>query len=105
LVEASSPFIKINYDTAIRDSFSAQAAVIRDSTGTITHCSSLISPLCIAVYGEALVALLATNLALSLHAPSFILEGDSTTVTLALQNHLITQDWRISHLLSHSHHN
>jgi hypothetical protein len=57
-----SPFIKINYDTAIRDSFSAQAAVIRDSTGTITHCSSLISPPCTAVYGEALAALLASNL-------------------------------------------
>jgi hypothetical protein len=52
----------------------------------------LISPPCTTVYGEVLAALLATKLALSLHAPSFILEGDSITVTLALQNPLITQD-------------
>lgn len=61
-----SPFIKINYDTTIRDSFSAQATIIRDSTDTITHCSSIISPPCTTVYayGEALAALLATNLEL-----------------------------------------
>jgi hypothetical protein len=80
----SSPFIKINYDTVIRDSFSTQTAVIRDSSGTITHCSSLINPPYIAVIGEVLAALLATKLALSLHASSFILKEDSTTVTLTL---------------------
>jgi hypothetical protein len=97
------PYIKINYDTAIRDSFSVQAAVIRNSSGTITHCSSLISPPCTAVIGEALAALLATKLAISIHATSFILEGDSTTVTLALQNPLISKDWHIAATISQIH--
>jgi hypothetical protein len=99
----SSSYIKINYDTAIRDSFSAQAAVIQDSSGTITHCSSLISLPYSVVIGEALSALLTTKLALSLHASFFILEGDSTIVTFAMQNPLITQDWRIAFTISHIH--
>jgi hypothetical protein len=85
-----SPFIKINYNIAIQESFSAQAAVLRDSSGTITHCSSFISPPCVAIYGEALAALLVAKLALSLHTTFFILEGDSLTVILALQNPIIT---------------
>jgi hypothetical protein len=40
---------------------------------------------------------------LSLDAPSFILEGDFTIVTLALQNPSITQDWRIASIVSHIH--
>jgi hypothetical protein len=77
-----APFYKINYDTAIKDSFSAQAAVSRDFSGSIIRCSSLISPPCTAVYGEAFAALLAVRLALSLQLSSFILEGDSLTVAL-----------------------
>jgi hypothetical protein len=77
-----APFLKINYETAIRDSFSAQAAICRDSSGSIIQCSSLISPPCTAVYGEASVALLVVRLALSLQLSSFILESDSI---LALQ--------------------
>ncbi|XP_062145395.1 uncharacterized protein LOC133852645 [Alnus glutinosa] len=80
-----------------------QAAVIRNSSGTITHCTSLISPPCTAVIGEALAALLAIKLAISTHATSFILEGDSTTVTLALQNPLIKKDWRIAATVSMIH--
>jgi hypothetical protein len=95
-----SPFFKINYDTAIRDSFSAQAAVCRDSAGSIIQCSSLISSPCSAIYGEAFAALLAIQLALSLHLSSFILEGDSLTVTLALQKPDHTQDWRIAPIIS-----
>jgi hypothetical protein len=95
-----SPFFKINYDTAIRDSFSAQAAVCRDSAGSIIKCSSLISSPCSAIYGEASAALLAVKLALSLHLSSFILEGDSLTVTLALQQPDHTQDWRIAPIIS-----
>jgi hypothetical protein len=77
--------MKINYDTAIRDSFSAQAAVCLDSSGSIIQCSSLICPPCTAVYGEAS----AVRLAVYLQFSSFILEGDSLIVTLALQNRII----------------
>lgn len=39
-------FYKVNYDTAIRPSFSAQAAVIRSFSGSVIGCSSIISPPC-----------------------------------------------------------
>ncbi len=52
-------FFKINYDTAIRDTFSAQVAVCRDSRGSIIKCLFLISSPCSPIYGEALTALLA----------------------------------------------
>jgi hypothetical protein len=92
--------LKINYDTAIRDSFSAQAVVCQDSTGSIIQCSSLISRPCTAIYGEASAALLAVQLTLSLQLSSFILEGDSLTVTLALQKPEHTQYWRIASFIS-----
>jgi len=55
----SPPFFKINYDSAIRDTFSAQVAVCRDSRGSIIKCLFLISSPCSPIYGEALTALLA----------------------------------------------
>jgi hypothetical protein len=99
----SPPYLKINYDTAIRDSFSTQSAICRDFSGSIIRCISLISPPCTAIYGEALAALLATRLAISMGIPSFILEGDSLLVTPALQRPDITQDWRIASIISTIH--
>jgi len=96
----SPPFFKINYDTTIRPTFSAQVAVCRDSTGSILKCSSIISPPCSALYGEATAALLAAHLAVSLGLPSFILEGDSLNITMALQQPAITIDWRIASTIS-----
>jgi hypothetical protein len=96
-----SSFYKVNYDTAIRPSFSAQAAVLRNISGSVIGCCSLISPPCSALFGEARVALLAARLATSLNITSFILEGDSLTVFLALQNPTITQDWRIASMICH----
>jgi len=78
------PFYKVNYDTAIRPTFSAQAAVIRSLSGSVIGCSSIISPPCSALYGEARAALLAAQLAISLNITSFIFEGDSLTVSRAL---------------------
>jgi hypothetical protein len=98
-----SPFFKINYDTAICGSFSAQAAVCRNSSGSIIQWSYLISPQCTAIYGETLAALLAVRLALSLRTTSFILKGDSLTIILALQNSTISQGWRIASTNSHIH--
>jgi len=91
---------KINYDTAIREDFSAQSAVCRDSTGAVIQCLAQISPSCSAIYGEATTALLAAQRSLSLKLPSVIFEGDSLMVTLTINNPTITQDWRISSLIS-----
>jgi hypothetical protein len=96
----SPPYFKINYDTAIRATFSTQAAVCRDSTGSIIKCISLIISSCSPLYGEALAALLASQLATSLGLSSFILEGDSLNVTLALQHPASTTDWRIASIIS-----
>jgi hypothetical protein len=94
------PYFKINYDTTIRPSFSAQVAVCRSSTGSIIGCISLSSPPCAALIDEATAALLATRLSILLGLFSFILEGDSLTVTTALQHPDITTDWRISSTIS-----
>jgi hypothetical protein len=97
----SPPYYKVNYDTTIRQDFSAQAAVCRDSRGTIIGCFTLISPPCSPVFGETTTALLACCLAISLELQHFILEGDSFVVTLSLHNPNLTQDWRISSVISH----
>jgi hypothetical protein len=75
--------------------------VCRDSTGSIVQCFSIISPPCSALLGEATAPLLAARLALSLNLSSVILEGNSLTVTLALNHPNITQDWRIVSMVSY----
>jgi hypothetical protein len=80
----------------LSDLFCASCS-FRSFSGSIIGCRSLISPPCSALYGEAH---LAAQLAISLNISSFILKGDSLTVSLALQNPAITQDWRISSLIS-----
>jgi len=92
-------WVKINFDTAIRGSFSVQAAVCRNSQGKIIHMASLLSPPCQLNYGEALATKLAVSMASSHHLNLFILEGDSQVVISALHNPSITQDWMISSLI------
>jgi hypothetical protein len=89
-------WIKINFDTAIRDNFFAQAAICRNSDGTIIHMASLISPPCSPNLGEALAAQLAISIASSSSFDRFILEGDSLVVIQSLKSPLTDQDWRIS---------
>jgi hypothetical protein len=69
-------WIKINFDTAIRDSFSAQVVICHDSQGQVLHMSSQISPSCSPNVGEARAAQLACSIADSLSYNHFILEGD-----------------------------
>jgi hypothetical protein len=92
-------WVKINFDTAIRDSFSAQAAVCRNSDGKILHLSSLISFPCSVNEGEAFAAQLAISLACSFNFNMFILEGDSDVVIQALNQSSSISDWRISPII------
>ena len=85
-------WIKIDFDIAIRDNFSAQAAVCRSSDGTIIHMASLISPPCSPNMGEALAAQLAISVACSLNLDQFILKGDSEVVIQALNFPFSDQD-------------
>jgi hypothetical protein len=89
---------KINFDTAIRDHFFVQAAVCRDSNGTILKATSQVSPPCTPNYGEAQGALLAASLAVSLNLSNFIIEGDSLIVISTLQFPAIISDWQIEKL-------
>jgi hypothetical protein len=91
---------KLNFDTAIRDHFSAQAAVCRDHTGAIVKAISQISPPCSPAYGEAQGALLAASLASQMQLSHFVLEGDSQTVISALLFPAIIHDWHIEHLIT-----
>jgi ribonuclease HI len=92
-------WVKINFDIAIRDSFSAQAVVCRNSNGKILHLSSLISSPCSVNEGEALAAQLAISLACSFNFDRFIIEGDSVVVIQALNQFSSNLDWRISPII------
>jgi hypothetical protein len=89
-------WVKINFDTAIWDSFSAQAAVCRNDKGLITHAASQINQSFSPIEEEAMVAQLAISLANSLHMDRFIIEGNLEVVVQALQNPNYIRDWRIS---------
>jgi hypothetical protein len=90
---------KINFDTAIKDDFSSQAAVCRNTSGKIIKILTQIRPACSSAYGEALVALLASSLTVSLNLAHFVLEGDSAIVITALQDPFIILDWQLDHII------
>jgi hypothetical protein len=87
-----SSWLKINFDTTIRDTYSAQAAVCHNHYGHIIKMNSQISLMCLPNMGEALASRLTTSLASSLNTKRFIIEGDSKIVILALQQPNIAQD-------------
>jgi hypothetical protein len=86
-------WFKINFDTAIRDSFSCQAAICRDHEGKLIKMTTQIQSKCSPNKGEALATQLAVSLASFLHLNRFVIEGDSQVVILALQQPTIIQDW------------
>jgi hypothetical protein len=95
-------WVKIKFDTTIRDSFSAQAAICRDDKGHILQAISQINISCSPNVGEAMAAQLAILLALSLKKDRFIIEGNSEVVVLSLKNPNFVRDWRISAIILNS---
>jgi hypothetical protein len=89
-------WVKINFDTAIQDSFLAQVAVCRNSDGHILHISSLISSPYSPNMGEVLASQLTISFACSLSLNQFILEGDSAVVIQTLNHSHSDIDWKIS---------
>jgi hypothetical protein len=85
-------WFKINFDTAIRDFFSCQAAICRDHMGKLIMMTSQIQSNYSPNKGETLATHLAVSLAASLHLNQFIIEGDSQVVIFALQQPTIVQD-------------
>lgn len=94
-----SPGYKINFDTATRDSFSAQAAVCQNHQGHIISMISQICSPCLPNYSEALAGRLAVSLATSLNHEKFIIESDSQVVILSLQHPQNPLDWHISSVI------
>jgi hypothetical protein len=93
---------KINFDTAIRDSFLVHATVCRDSKGKIIKAIAQTNPPCDPTYGEALAAWLAASLATILKLTKFSLEGDSKIVIDALKTPSITVDWHIETVIANA---
>jgi hypothetical protein len=89
----------VNFDIAIRDDFSTQAAICRNSKGKIIKILTQVRPPCSPAYGEAQATLLACSLATSLHLGNFVIEGDSSIVITALQNPSIISDWQLDHVI------
>jgi hypothetical protein len=92
-------WFKINFDTAIRDSFSCQAAICQNHMGQLIHFSTQIQSKCTPNKGEALAAQLAVSLAATLGLDQFIIEGNSHVVILPLQQPAIVHDWRITDII------
>jgi hypothetical protein len=101
-IPPSKGTFKVNFDTAIMEHFSAQAAICSGHSGRLIKASSKISPLCDMNYGEALATHLALSLATSLQLKNFTLEGNSQIVISALNFPAITFDWHIEHVIASS---
>jgi hypothetical protein len=84
-------FTKLDFDVAIRESFSICAVVDSNHEGSILLANSLIGPPCEPDIEEATAAFLAVQNAKELKLDKIILEGDSLAVTL-------TSYWKISSL-------
>jgi len=89
----TSPGFKINFDTTIRNTFSAQAVVCRNHRGHIVSMISQINSPCLPNYGEALAAHLAISLATSLKLEKFTIECDSQVVILFLISKCKSLKW------------
>jgi hypothetical protein len=79
--------IKGNFDVVVKDSFVVAAAVISEDKGTIIAALMLELHSPDGLQGEALVALLAVQLATSLDYDCLLLGGDALFVVLAINNH------------------
>lgn len=78
-------FSRLILNTAIRDFFSVQATVYRDSNDKILRAISQINLACDSNFGEALAA----RLAISLNFIYFTLDGDFQVVVIAHQHPFI----------------
>ena len=100
MVSSSSRQFQSQFQTAIRDLFSVQAAVCRDSTGAIVKVLYQYSPPSEASYGEAQAALLVAFLAISLKLDNFSLEGNSSIVISSIQQPSIVLVWPLNSIIS-----
>ena len=91
-------FYKVNFDAAIREDFSTQAAVCKNSNGMIIKMLYQVTPLQSCVWRSPSTHL-AGALATSMKLDKFIIDGDSSVVFSALQNPAHALDWHIENVI------
>jgi hypothetical protein len=91
---------KVSFHDVLRDTFSTQAAVCRNHKGKITQILTQVRPPCNQVNGEAQPTKLAGMVVSSMQLNKFILEGESSTVILALYNSAFSLDFPFDHVFS-----
>jgi hypothetical protein len=91
---------KVNFDIASGELFSVQAAICRDSHGTIVQSIYQFNPKCDLDYAEAQAVLLAASLAGSLKIVKFVLEGNYPLVISMLQQLSYGVDNHVTNLIS-----
>jgi hypothetical protein len=93
-------WIKGNFDVAVRGSFAMAAVVLSDEKGTIVAAATQRLNCTDAFQGEALAALLASNLAASFGCNCFSLEGDALLMILAINSPSLFPSWSFSNCIS-----
>jgi hypothetical protein len=99
-VVPAAGWIKGNFDVAVRGSFAVAAAVLSDENGSIVAAATQSLNCTDALKGEALAALLASNLASSFGSNCFSLEGDALLVILAINSPSLFPSWSFENCIS-----
>jgi hypothetical protein len=92
--------MKLNFDVAVKDSFSVAAAVVSDEKGDILSAATQNLHGTDALQGEAHAALLAIRLADSMGCRLVVLEGDALLVILAINNPPLFSSWNFANCLA-----
>lgn len=91
-------YLKLNFDAAYRDGTTITGVILRDSSGDIkgawVHRFESMNAFC----AETEVANQALHIATTLNLSKVIIEGDATTVVMALNGIDDYTDWRVTHL-------
>ena len=90
----------MSFHVVLRDTFSIQAAVGKNHKGEIKKILTQVKPPCSQVNGEAQAAKLVGVLASSMQLEKFILEGESSSIILALQNSAVRLDFLFEHIVN-----
>jgi hypothetical protein len=93
-------WVKLNFDVAVKDSFSVAAAVVSDENGDILNAATQKLHGSDALQGEAHAALLAVRLAYSMGCRLIALEGDALLVILAINNPPLFSSWNFANCLA-----
>jgi hypothetical protein len=93
-------WVKLNFDVAVKGSFSVAATVVSDEKGDVLNAATQKLHGSDALQGEAHAALLAVRLADSMGCKLITLEGDALLVILAINNPPLFSSWNFANCLA-----